>query len=62
MKMAVLGSGSGGKAAVIKARDTTMLVDAGLSARQLSRRLEQLGVDPDSLDGILLTHEHRDQP
>ena len=45
---------------MIKARDTTMLVDAGLSARQLSRRLEQVGVDPDSLDGILLTHEHRD--
>ena len=60
MKVAVLGSGSGGNAAVIKARDTTMLVDAGLSARQLSRRLEQVGVDPDSLDGILLTHEHRD--
>ena len=60
MKVAVLGSGSGGNAAVIKARDTTMLVDAGLSARQLGRRLEQIGVDPDSLDGILLTHEHRD--
>ena len=45
---------------MIKARDTTMLVDAGLSARQLGRRLEQIGVDPDSLDGILLTHEHRD--
>ena len=60
MKVAVLGSGSGGNAAVIKARDTTMLVDAGLSARQLGRRLDQIGVDPDSLDGILLTHEHRD--
>ena len=60
MKVAVLGSGSGGNAAVIKAQDTTMLVDAGLSARQLSRRLDQIGVDPDSLDGILLTHEHRD--
>ena len=60
MKVAVLGSGSGGNAAVIKARDTTMLVDAGLSARQLGTRLEQIGVDPDSLDGILLTHEHRD--
>lgn len=60
MKVAVLGSGSGGNAAVIEARDTTMLVDAGLSARQLGRRLEQIGVDPDSLDGILLTHEHRD--
>ena len=60
MKVAVLGSGSGGNSAVVKAGDTTILVDAGLSARQLSRRLGKVGVDPDSLDGILLTHEHRD--
>lgn len=36
------------------------MVDAGLSARQLELRLGRLGIDPASLDGILLTHEHGD--
>ena len=58
--MAVLGSGSGGNAAVLEARGTCLLVDAGLSAKQLCQRLESLEIDPDSLDGILLSHEHSD--
>ena len=60
MKVVVLGSGSKGNASVVKTSNTTILVDAGLSARQLTRRLAKVGVDPESLDGILLTHEHRD--
>ena len=60
MKVVVLGSGSRGNAAVIEEGDTRILVDAGLSARQLTERLSGVGVDPGSLDGILLTHEHRD--
>ena len=60
MRMAVLGSGSGGNAVVIEAGGSRLLVDAGLSAKQLCRRLEMLGVDPGSLDGILLSHEHGD--
>lgn len=60
MRLAVLGSGSGGNAAVLEAGDTRILLDAGLSAKQLCRRLELLEVDPDSLDGILLSHEHSD--
>lgn len=36
------------------------MIDAGLSAKQLSLRLKQVGVDPASLDGILITHEHGD--
>ena len=35
-------------------------MDAGLSAKQLRLRLEAIGVEPESLDGILLTHEHGD--
>ena len=58
--MAVLGSGSGGNAAVLEARGPRLLVDAGLSAKQLCQRLESLEIDPDSLDGILLSHEHSD--
>ncbi len=37
-----------------------LMIDAGLSAKQLTQRLQQVGVDPASLDGILLTHEHGD--
>ena len=36
------------------------MIDAGLSAKQLNLRLGMLGMDPASLDGILLTHEHGD--
>ncbi len=36
------------------------MIDAGLSAKQLTLRLDRLGIDPASLDGILLTHEHGD--
>ena len=60
MRFAVLGSGSGGNAAVIEAGGVRLLVDAGLSARQIVRRLKLMGIAPESLDGILLTHEHGD--
>lgn len=60
MRLAVLGSGSGGNAAVVEVGETRILIDAGLSARQLTRRLELLDISPDSISGILLTHEHGD--
>jgi phosphoribosyl 1,2-cyclic phosphodiesterase len=37
-----------------------LLIDGGLSAKQITTRLESLGIDPCTLDGILLTHEHID--
>jgi phosphoribosyl 1,2-cyclic phosphodiesterase len=60
MKFAVLGSGSAGNSTVIACGGVRILVDAGLSAKQLCLRLAQLGIDPDSLSAILLTHEHGD--
>jgi phosphoribosyl 1,2-cyclic phosphodiesterase len=60
MRFAVLGSGSGGNAAVVDCRGVRLLVDAGLSAKQLVLRLGAVGIPPESLDGILLTHEHGD--
>jgi phosphoribosyl 1,2-cyclic phosphodiesterase len=60
MRFAVLGSGSGGNAAVVECGGLRLMVDAGLSAKQLSLRLKQLGIAPESLGGILLTHEHGD--
>ncbi|MGZ8845302.1 MAG: MBL fold metallo-hydrolase [Pyrinomonadaceae bacterium] len=60
MKISVLGSGSTGNAVLLVANGTRVLVDAGLSAREIARRMAALGEDPNSLDGILLTHEHGD--
>ena len=60
IRFAVLGSGSGGNSAVIECGDQRLLVDAGLSAKQLELRLISLGIDPATLEGILLTHEHGD--
>lgn len=58
--MAVLGSGSGGNATVLECGGERLLIDAGLSAKQLTTRMVQIGVNPDSLTGVLLTHEHSD--
>ena len=60
MRMAVLGSGSGGNATLVKCGNTHILVDAGLSAKQLVLRMAMHGVEPEQLDAILLTHEHSD--
>jgi phosphoribosyl 1,2-cyclic phosphodiesterase len=58
--MTVLASGSKGNATVIAAGSTRILVDAGLSCRELMRRMAQVGEDPEALDAILITHEHLD--
>src|ERR1051326_8037847 len=60
MKISVLGSGSTGNAVLLVANGTRVLVDAGLSAREIVRRMALLGEDANSLDGILITHEHGD--
>ncbi len=60
MKFTVLGSGSSGNCAVISTPGTTVLVDAGLSAKQIVLRMEAAGYSPAALDGILVTHEHSD--
>jgi len=56
----MLGSGSAGNSAVVATDHCKILVDGGLSARQLVLRLEQCGIAPEQLDGVLLTHEHTD--
>ncbi|HTK37248.1 MAG TPA: MBL fold metallo-hydrolase [Pyrinomonadaceae bacterium] len=60
MKFTVLGSGSTGNAVLISTEKTNVLVDAGLSAREILRRLALVGVDHAELDAILITHEHSD--
>jgi phosphoribosyl 1,2-cyclic phosphodiesterase len=60
MKFTVLGSGSTGNAVLIRAGETRVLVDAGLSARETVRRLALVGEDATKLDGVIITHEHGD--
>src|SRR5213075_1270478 len=56
----MLGSGSAGNSALVSTDHCRILIDGGLSARQIVVRLEQCGVAPAQLDGVLLTHEHGD--
>ena len=56
----VLGSGSSGNCVVVRAADSTLLIDAGFSCREIERRLKRVGVDPARLDGVVVTHEHGD--
>jgi len=58
--MTVLASGSKGNSTVIASPNTTILVDAGLSCRELLKRMKAAGEDPTALSAILLTHEHQD--
>jgi phosphoribosyl 1,2-cyclic phosphodiesterase len=58
--MTVLASGSKGNATLIAAGSTCVLVDAGLSCRELLRRMAEVGEDPAALNAILITHEHLD--
>jgi phosphoribosyl 1,2-cyclic phosphodiesterase len=60
MRMTVLASGSRGNATVVAAGGTAVLVDAGLSCRELLRRMSMTGEDPAKLNAILITHEHLD--
>lgn len=60
MRVCLLASGSKGNAVFIEAGDTRLLVDVGLSAKEIERRLSLLGVEASSLNAILVTHEHLD--
>jgi phosphoribosyl 1,2-cyclic phosphodiesterase len=56
----MLGSGSAGNSALIATDHCRLLIDGGLSARQIVMRLALSGISPEQLDGVLLTHEHGD--
>jgi len=60
MRMTVLASGSKGNSTVIASPNTAILVDAGLSCRELLKRMKAAGEDPAALSAILITHEHQD--
>ena len=53
-------SGSSGNCLYVESENTKLLIDAGVSLKKIEAGLETLNVDPSSLDGILVTHEHSD--
>jgi phosphoribosyl 1,2-cyclic phosphodiesterase len=60
VRFASLGSGSRGNALVVDAGGTRVLVDCGFGPRNLAARLGRLGLEPEDIDAILVTHEHSD--
>ncbi|MDA8095393.1 MAG: MBL fold metallo-hydrolase [Betaproteobacteria bacterium] len=60
MRFASLGSGSRGNALVVQCGASGVLVDCGFGLAEASARLARLGLTPQALTGILLTHEHGD--
>lgn len=59
-QLTILASGSSGNCAYLETDDARLLIDAGLSARQIRQRLLGIGRAPENLSGILITHEHTD--
>jgi phosphoribosyl 1,2-cyclic phosphodiesterase len=60
LRVCILGSGSKGNCTYIESPETRILIDAGLSAREIERRLRYIDRTPESLDGVLISHEHAD--
>ncbi len=61
MRTWVLGSGSRGNAVLIECADGAhVLVDAGFPPAILERRLQAVGIAPEAIEGVILTHEHAD--
>lgn len=60
MRFASLGSGSAGNSLVVKVNHTTLMLDCGFGLKETFSRLARLNVDPSTLTGIVITHEHDD--
>ena len=60
VRFTVLASGSRGNCTVLSGGRTRILVDAGLSCRELFRRMKLAGEEPAGLNAIVITHEHQD--
>ena len=60
LKLISLASGSKGNATLILSNESALLVDAGISYSRLCQELDDLGLTPSMLDGVVITHEHAD--
>ncbi len=60
MRICLLASGSKGNAVLVESGESRLLIDAGLSARELHRRLQMIQAGGEALNGILISHDHGD--
>lgn len=60
LRICSLASGSSGNCYVVGTEDTVLLVDAGISCKQMKERLSEFGKDLEDVDAVLVTHEHSD--
>jgi phosphoribosyl 1,2-cyclic phosphodiesterase len=60
VRVCLLASGSKGNSIFVEAGDSRLLIDAGLSASELLRRLASIGIDGAEIDAIIISHEHTD--
>src|SRR5579863_2654039 len=60
VSVTVLASGSKGNCTLVSSSTTRLLIDAGLSCREVLRRLASCGEDHGTIDAVLITHEHSD--
>ena len=60
MKLCSIASGSSGNCIYVGSQNTNILIDAGVSAKRIENGLNEIDILPDSIEGILITHEHSD--
>lgn len=60
MEISVLASGSKGNVSYITSSSTKLLIDLGLTLSNIEKKLEEIGINPSEINGILLTHTHTD--
>ena len=60
LELCTLASGSSGNAVLVFDETTSLLIDAGISAKRVCDSLRQLELEPEQLDAILITHSHSD--
>ncbi len=60
IRFASLGSGSSGNAMLVQSGETTVMLDCGFSCKETAKRLQLLNVAPETIDAIVVTHEHQD--
>lgn len=60
MKICSIASGSSGNCLYVGSKDTNLLVDVGVTAKRIEQGLNGIDIKPDTLQGILVTHEHSD--
>ncbi len=60
IRVSSLASSSKGNCYLVRSKEKNILIDAGISGRQTVLKLEKLGLTPEDIDGVFITHEHSD--